>query len=249
MRDFITSTKFLQLVSIVLFLAVWKAAALFVGSDIILPTPEETIRSLVGIIRDPGFWPSVVATTTRGFTGFLLSLVLGVLAGLLAALSKTAAILIQPFMIVCRSTPVMSVILLALIWFQTNHVPVFVGFLIAFPVIFANVTEGIKSVDKKLIDMAHIYRVKKLRVILEVYLPAILPYLIAGISTAMGVGWKVVIAAEVLSQPKFAIGTNMNLEKIYLQTGGVFAWTIVALLLSYVSETGIRALQEKIVTW
>lgn len=249
MRDSTTGTKFLHIASVAFFLGIWWFAAVIVGSEIILPTPGETIRSLLVIISNPNFWPSVVATTTRGLAGFFLSLVLGLMIGILAGLSKTARILIQPLMIVCRSTPVMSIILLALIWFKTNQVPVFVGFLIAFPVIFANVTEGIKSVDQKLVDMAHIYKVKKARVVFEVYLPAILPYLIAGISTAMGVGWKVVIAAEVLSQPKYAIGTNMNMEKIYLQTGGVFAWTIVALFLSYISETGIRLLQEKIITW
>jgi NitT/TauT family transport system permease protein len=249
MRDSTTATKLLHIASVAFFVGIWWVAAVIVGSEIILPTPLETIRSLLVIIPSPNFWPSVVATTTRGLAGFFLSLVLGLMIGILAGLSKTARILIQPLMIVCRSTPVMSIILLALIWFETNQVPVFVGFLIAFPVIFANVTEGIKSVDQKLVDMAHIYKVKKARVVFEVYLPAILPYLIAGISTAMGVGWKVVIAAEVLSQPKYAIGTNMNLEKIFLQTGGVFAWTIVALLLSYISETGIRLLQKKIITW
>jgi hypothetical protein len=43
-------------------------------------------------------------------------------------------------------------------------------------------------------------------------------FLIAALTTAVEIGWKAVIAAEVLSQPDFAIGTNLQLSKIYLQT-------------------------------
>ena len=55
-------------------------------------------------------------------------------------------------------------------------------------------------------------------------------FLIAAISTSFGIGWKVVIAAEVLSQPKYAIGTSLQNSKLYLNIDEVFAWTIIAIL-------------------
>ncbi len=83
----------------------------------------------------------------------------------------------------------------------------------SFPIICTNVIEGIKNIDIKLIEMAKIYKIKKYRIIREIYLPSMVPFLIAAISTSFGIGWKVVIAAEVLSQPKYAIGTSLQTFK------------------------------------
>ncbi|MBS3949156.1 MAG: ABC transporter permease, partial [Peptococcaceae bacterium] len=77
-------------------------------------------------------------------------------------------------------------------------------------------------------------------------LPSIAPYILAGASTAMGLGLKVVVAAEALSQPKLAIGTRMQVERMYLETAGLFAWTITALFLSWLLEYGIRWVEKRV---
>jgi len=83
----------------------------------------------------------------------------------------------------------------------------------------------------------------------ELYFPAILPYLMAGASNAMGITWKVIIAAEILSQPRFAIGTNLMVAKIDLETARVFAWTAVAIAISFVLEYGLNTLENRLKKW
>ncbi|MEW6660971.1 MAG: ABC transporter permease [Bacillota bacterium] len=249
MQNSTIKTQLIKLAPFVFFIFVWKTAAVVVSSEIILPSPEKTLASLSALLQTKGFWSSVIATITRGLAGFLLSLGMGLLVGLVAGLNKTANILLQPFIILCRSTPLMSIILIALIWFKTEHVPIFVSFLISFPIICGNVIEGVKNVDSKLVEMAFIHKVKKIRVFFEVYLPSLVPYLLAGISNAMGIGWKVVIAAEVLSQPRFGIGTRLQFERINLETAAVFAWTIVALVISFGFENLIRFAEKKVLSW
>jgi NitT/TauT family transport system permease protein len=64
-------------------------------------------------------------------------------------------------------------------------------------------------------------------------------------TTALGIGWKVTVAAEVLSHPRFSIGTYLYESKAYLNTPQLFAWTLVIILLSFIFENFINNLSTK----
>lgn len=68
------------------------------------------------------------------------------------------------------------------------------------------------------------------------YLPAILPFFLSAVSSALGFAWKSGIAAEVLGRPARAIGKQIYDSKIYLETVDLFAWTIVVILMSVMLE-------------
>ena len=245
----IIKSKFPTILSILILITIWKIISEIIDSEIIVPSPEETFKSLILILKSKAFLKTVMATVIRGWMGFLLSCILGLIVGMLAGINCFLEKMIQPLLVVIKATPVMSIILIALRWFKTDIVPIFVSFLVAFPIICLNVMEGIKSVDVKIIQMAKIYKVKKWRIIIEIYIPAIMSFLVAGFSTAMGIGWKAVIAAEVLSQPKYAIGKSLQMAKSYIEIADVFAWTAVAILLSFIFENAIRIMENKIVRW
>ncbi len=235
--------------SILIIIILWKILSLRIRSELLLPPPEIAVKRFLSIYQTKLFWVSIWATFLRGMTGFLLSCAAGIIAGILSGIYDFIDKALQPFIVMIKSTPIMSVILLALIWFQTENVPIFASFLVAFPIICANVREGIRNIDKKLIEMAKIYQVQRKNILLEIYFPSILPFLTAGISTAVGIGWKVIVSAEVLGQPKYAIGTQLYTSKIYLETADVLAWTIAAVLLSALFEKSIRLLERKIIKW
>jgi NitT/TauT family transport system permease protein len=235
--------------SILVLLLVWKLLAVWWNQELIMPTPERTLYKLWMVINDANFWPSVGATVGRGLIGFLISCVSGLILGFGAGFSSAIYWLLQPWVTVIRTTPVMSIVILAIIWFQSDIVPIFVTFLMIFPIIYSNVVAGIKNVDQQLLEMAHIYRVKLKRIILELYIPSILPYLLAGASNAMGITWKVIIAAEILSQPLSAIGTKLMIAKIDLETAQVFAWTVVIIIISFIFEYLLDAMENKFRTW
>ena len=249
MRNSTIKNNLYTAASIFALLLVWKLLAIYFNQELILPSPEVTALKMWTVIQADNFWPSVQLTIGRGILGLLISCLLGVGLGFTASFSSPVYWLLQPWVTVIRTIPVMSVIILAIIWFQTDIVPVFVTFLMIFPIIYSNVLAGIKNIDKRLLEMARMYRVRTRRIISELYLPAILPYLLAGASNAMGITWKVIIAAEILSQPHFAIGTNLMIAKIELETAQVFAWTVIAIVISFVFEYLLNSLERKFKTW
>ena len=236
----------LSITSIILILFIWEISAFFVNADIILPRPIVVLKSLFQIVTHPNFIKKLLYTFSRGLTGFVISFILGIIVGVLAGVFTKFRAFISPVISVIKSTPVISVILLALIWFNVNDVPIFVAFLMAFPIVCGNIIEGVITVNKNLLEMANVYQVKFSDQLIHIFIPSIVPFIIAAASLALGVVWKVIIAAEVLSQPKWAIGTSLNEAKDFLLTEEVFAWTIVAILLSSISEFAFNRLLKKI---
>lgn len=219
---------------------------MLIGADIVLPPPEKVLLSLFRIILSSNFLIKLGATLTRGLFGFFISYISGIFVGTIAGISPKFRGFIKPLISIIRTTPVISVILLALIWFNVDYVPVFVAFLMAFPIVSGNILEGITTIDKKLIEMANIYKVPLKKQVFHIYLPSIMPFIFAGASLSLGVIWKVVVAAEVLSQPEWGIGTSLNEAKAFLLTTEVFAWTLIAIFLSFITEAVFNYINSKI---
>lgn len=192
------------------------------------------------------FWKSVAYSIYRVMAGLILSILLGVGIGIISSMNDYVYDLINPLMTAIKSTPVLSFIIIALIWFSSSNVPIFICFLMCFPVIWLNVVTGIRNVDEKLLEMAKVYRVRKSTVLRKIYLPSIMPYFSAASITCLGLGWKVSVAAEVLSHPKNAIGSHLYSAKVYLDSSDLFAWTVVVILLSLLFESIFAQLIRRI---
>ncbi len=240
MKSLFTKKHYITIASIGMMLALWQIAALYFNSSLIVPQPRDTIVAVFKLITNGDFIRVAGTTLLRGLLGFFISALLGVGIGILAGINKNFNTFITPLLVTIRSVPVISLLLLALIWFSPGFVPVFIAMLTMFPFICTNVTDGIKSVDPNLIQMATFYRVKKKQILYEVYIPSIMPFIISGASSAMGIGWRAIIIGEVLSQPRYGIGTNMKTAQTFLNVEAVIAWTLIAIVISFIFEKLIR---------
>ena len=249
MKHFITKEKLISLAGILLIIFLWKVASLVSGSSQIVPSPGKTLLTTWEILIDPTFWPDIANTVLRGIVGFIISLLLALVLGIPAGISKNFFLFLNPLLVTIRSTPVVSIILLAIIWLGSDRVPVFIALLTMFPVLCVNIIEGIGNVDKDLIEMSRVYKVRHLRIISGVYFPSIIPFLTGGISNALGFGWRAIIIGEVLSQPTRGIGTRMQISQSYLLVSELIAWTIIAIIVSYLFELVIRKTEKKLVVW
>lgn len=230
-------------------LAVWKILSLHLKSDFILPSPEKTLVTTLSLFGDSRFLVTVGTTVLRGLAGFIISGILGIATGIITGINPNVNAFLQPILVTIRSIPVISIILLALIWFHPGAVPVFIGMLTMFPFITTNVSDGIRSIDSELVVMASFYKVKRKRIIRELYIPAIMPFIVSGASSALGIGWRAIIIGEVLSQPEYGIGTVMQNAQTFLNVDAVIAWTIIAVLISFGFEKIIRLIESRFINW
>jgi len=249
MKISFTGKKYISLASVIFMLLVWKLLSMHFDSDFVIPSPEKTLLATLKLFTDASFLSIAGSTVARGLTGFIISLVLGIGTGIVTGINPYVDAFLRPVLVTIRSIPVISIILLALIWFNPGSVPVFIGLLTMFPFITTNVSDGIKSIDRDLVDMAAFYRVSRERIVRKLSIPAIMPFIVSGASSALGIGWRAIIIGEVLSQPEYGIGTMMQTAQTFLNIDAVIAWTIIAVLISYAFEKIIRLIESKFITW
>jgi NitT/TauT family transport system permease protein len=249
MKISITRSRLFSLLSVFLILSAWKILSISLGSAVLLPPPEIVVRDLFLILIDAEFIITVSYTFFRYLTGFLLALAASLVLGILSGLSDYFYAMIRPLLVIFRSIPVISFILLSLIWFTNSSVPVFISFITMFPIICMNIIDGIRQIDRRYFELASVFRIGRIQQLKDVIIPAIAPFLFSGIATATGFGWRAVIIGEVLSQPEFGIGTRMQVAHIYLLISPLIAWTVVAILISYVLDIMLRKLENHIFKW
>lgn len=226
----------LSLLVLLFWLAVWQIAAQLVDKEIYLPRPALVLQRFGTLLLTADFWHVTATSLKRIVSGFLLGLGGGAALAVLTHLSRLADRLISPLIKAILATPVASFIIITIIWFSSNAVPTFIVFLIVTPVFWRNVHGGISATDPQLLEMAALYRLSAGRKALRIYIPSVMPHFLAACSTALGLAWKSGIAAEVISQPKMAIGSQLQAGKIYLETADVFVWTMVVIILSLLIE-------------
>jgi len=230
-KGFLTGT-----VSAAALVAVWQIAAFTTDSSFILPSPAAVLADSFRLAGDPAFARMLAATCARGILAFLVSLGCSFILGLGSGMYPSFSAVIRPWMTMIKATPVVSFILIALLWFGSSLVPVFVSVLMTVPVMTEAIAQGVRSSNEKLLDMARVYHFRRRDVLLHIQLPSALPYFLGGAGASLGLTWKVVVAGEILGSPRFGIGSAMQTAKVHLETARVFSLTLTAILLSVLTE-------------
>ena len=222
---------------IVLFwLVVWELADRIIHNGLVLSGPVHVTEALVNQMKKGDFWVICGASFGRIVLGFLLSFLAGFLLGLLAYRFHFMKDLLAPIMSLLKTVPMVSFVIMLLIWVGNQALPIYLSFLIVLPMIYTSTLSGMESVPQEMLEMADTYHLSKWRKFLYIYRPAVMPYLISNTKVSLGMSWKSGIMAEVIGTPEPSIGRELYQAKSFLQTADLFAWTIVVIVLSLLFE-------------
>ena len=231
------------------WIAIWCIISFRINNEFLFPAPTEVLLALGRLALTAEFWTTAGTSLLRIVLGIVLSLIIGTLLAVITESSKILSALLSPMLSVVKATPVASFIILALLWIKRDTLPLFITALIVVPIVWSNVAEGIRSVDKQLIDVSHVYSFSPLKKLSKLYVPSVAPFFMAACRSSLGMAWKAGISAEVLSTPENAIGTQLYYSKTYLETPDLFAWTLVVIVLSIIIEKlfvwGLEALGRR----
>jgi len=196
------------------------------------PNFEAKIRPYTG---KPTFIDQIVTSLKTVFTGFVFATIiavpLGILCGLFVSFNAAINPLVQIFKPVSPLAwlPLVTMVVSAL---YVSADPIFPkSFLISaitvtlcslWPTLI-NSAVGVASIDKDLLNVCRVLRLTWPKKIVKLVLPSSLPLIFTGLRLSLGVGWMVLIAAEMLAQnpglgkfvwDEFQNGSSASLAKI-----------------------------------
>ena len=234
--DFILNKKKIFVFSIAFFFLLWKFFSLVIDSPLVLPSPESVAADFFSLAVEKNFLKSLAFTFFRVFCAFFISSFLGILFGFLCTKFSVLKILFEIPLAFIRSVPLVSVILIVLFWLGSDSVPVFAAVLLSFPVMFTSAFSGFSFEDKKMETVCTIFKITEMQKFLFLKIPYAKEFLKDAMENSCGMIWKAVAAAEVLSVPKFSLGSQLQNFQVVLEISKVFAVTIFIVLLGFFVE-------------
>lgn len=228
------------ILGIIIFILLWFFISLKINSEIVFPNILTIIKKLIEIILEKSFYKDLFLSLIRVFITFILSFLLAIIFGILSGIFSSIRYMLMPIINFIRTIPTIPLILVAIIWFDNNTVPIFVSMLVIFPIMYDAVVNGIINVDKNLIEMSLSYNVSLKTQIISLYIPSIKPYILTAVSQSMGITWKSILAAEILALPSLGIGSKLYESHLYLDTVSLFAYCLIAVIFNGIFEIIIR---------
>jgi nitrate/nitrite transport system permease protein len=209
----------------------------------------------------PTYIDQIVTSLQTVFTGFVLASLVAIPIGILCGLSKAVNAGINPFIQIFRPVsplawlPIVTMVVSAVYvsadpLFQKSFITsaITVALCSLWPTII-NTSLGVSSIDRDLLNVARVLRLKWTTKLVKVVIPSALPLIFTGLRLSLGVGWMVLIAAEMLAQnpglgkfvwDEFQNGSSDSLARIMV---AVFTIGIIGFVLDRLMS-GIHALVD-----
>jgi NitT/TauT family transport system permease protein len=206
-------------------LLIWWLASLILPPTV-LPSPGLVMSALIKNFNEGVLLPNFLATMNRIVLGFVLAMCAGVLLGAIMGLNRTAEEFFDLWIMVGITIPSLAILLILYILFGLNETATVLAIaLSAFPAIAINVWQGVKSVDNKLLAMARVFGVGRMRRFSQIIFPQIAPYLVASSRFGLGIIWKITVVAELIGRDS-GIGFQLHFWFELFNMPQVFAWTL-----------------------
>ena len=220
------------IIAVVIWILIWEVLAKFIGNEIYLPQPLEVLKKILKICTEENFVMNISKTLITSIISFSLAIILSVIIGVCSSLNKYVYNFIYPLVAILKSIPTIIVILIALIWLDKEYVSFLVGIMIVFPLLYELVVKSIIDTDVAILEMTKIYKIKLYDKIKTIYYPQIQREILNMGSSSFSLVLKLIIASEVYSQPSYGIGALVQGAKINFDMVGIFAWTVIIILIS-----------------
>ena len=237
-------------VGIAVVVGIWWIAALVVGSSVTLPTPADTVGTLIHYSRHP--YPTMGNTLLEdaGFSlariliGFAWGAIAGILIGAAMAGVKAFRWMIDPLIELSRPLPPLAFIPLLIVWFGIGELPkvLLVGMGVV-PIMVVTVVAAIDAVPEEFTEAARCLGASRRYALLHVRLRAALPAVITGLRLSMGLSWTSIVAVEMIAATN-GLGYVILQAGNYLVTDLIFAGIVLIAVIALILDGLLRMLHR-----
>ena len=227
-------------------LAVWWG--LYLVFPRLLPGPVSTFNEAIRLLSDGTFFFHMLQSLRRVFVGAAVAMIFSIAIGIYMGTVLMGERFFQPLVILGLTIPGLMWALIAVMLFGINEIASYFAVAVTtFPMLVINIWAGVKSLDKELIDMSHVFRFTPWMKISQVIIPQLVPNIFAATRYGLGLAWKVVVVVEMFGTSN---GVGYQVMKSYqvFNMEGVIAWTLTFVAAMIIIEYGLINLAERRLT-
>lgn len=226
------------------YFILWQMIAMIVNQSVILPSFLDVLNRLVYILSDVSFYNHLFITLFRVILGTLSAFVLSFIFAILSYDFKLINQALKPLVLVSKTIPNITYILLVLIWFSREMSVFFVTLLILFPVLYTQISTGLLGINPEHLEVLKLYPETYFHRLTMVIIPLIRISLFEGLKGALSLGFKVGVMAEILGQVQPGLGYLMHIARMNFETVDLFAYTAIMIMVVVLIEKSMDQIKR-----
>ena len=237
-------------ISILAGLAFWEILARsLLENELLIPPPTSVMRSFWRLTASGELYRHFEATLIEFAYGFTAACIVGVLLGYLMGMYKWFDDILDPWIAMLYSIPVIALVPLIIIWFGIGILSkIIVVFKITLVAIMLNTAAGIKNLDPVWLDLAQSLRLSPWETTYKIRLPGALPYIITGMRLGVGRALLAVVVAELMAA-NAGLGYLLRDSSETWDSPKLFVTVILLALIGLVSFNLIKRFEQRIAPW
>jgi NitT/TauT family transport system permease protein len=212
--------------SLLALLALWQITALMAGHPRLMPAPAAVLAKMAADTATGELPVNLAITLLRVAASFVIAMTLGVAIGILMGRVRLADELGQPWLVFFLNLPALVTIILAYIWIGlVESAAIFAVALNKIPNVVVTVREGARALDRGLLEMTQVFAVPRGRVLRDVVLPQLYPYLAGAARSGLALIWKIVLVVELLGRSN-GVGFQLGVYFQLFDVAGILAYAL-----------------------
>ena len=230
------------------FFVFWEVA----GRDVdplFMTYPTAIFYAFRDMIANGELLTALIATMGPFLLGMAVSIVGGIAIGLLIGQFRLAEYILDPFLDALYALPRVALVPLIMMWCGLGSPGklVIVVSIAMFPII-VNTYAGVRDVRANLIDIGRAYSATEWQIFTKIVLPAAIPFIMAGIRLAVGLGVIGIIVAEFFTSLR-GLGGLIVVYANQFQTAKMFVPLIVIAALSIALTQAVMLVERRLTRW
>jgi NitT/TauT family transport system permease protein len=236
--------------ALLLLLALWESVSRLGWLDpFYAPPPSAVGQVIFELVAEGELWPHLGATTLAAFAGLLVGLGLGIVLGFAAALSPLLAELLEPVMILLNAIPRVILAPLFVIWLGIGLASklALATILVAVLIFFA-VYNGIKEVDRRLVERVRTLGGDRRVLIREVYVPSVTAWVLGNFKVAVGFAFTGAVVGEFVASSR-GLGYLLQFAQSTYNAALTIALIVIIMAFVLVLFALAERLERRLLSW
>lgn len=233
-------------IGLVGFVALWSAAIpLFGVPNHVLPSPWQVAQQLIFLFERGNLLSHIQVTLMQIVWGFLIGLVLGIIAAIIFARIPFLERVSTPLILLLQTAPKIAIAPLLLLWLGLGAAPkiVLVAIVTFFPVMTAMLS-GVKYINRSYIDLAKVLKLNPWQRFWHIEFPAAIPTVFAGATVATTLAMTAVVIGELMGANK-GIGFLLATGQEDADTATVIAMVILLSVIGWAFYAALEYMRAR----
>lgn len=213
------------------------------------PLPSDILDTVWSWISTGYVFPHLWITMQEAILAFILGAIAGLVLGFLLARVTILERLFDPFLQMFNALPRVVLAPIFLLWFGLGiWSKVAFGFTLVFFIVFFNTLEGVKSVDRVLVNNARMLGASEKQLLRHVFIPSALTWIFSSLHISVGFAITGAVVGEYLGASA-GVGYAIAQAQGVFDTEGVFAGMFILMIVVLIIDLGVNRVERHLLRW